>query len=140
MYKDNAATLKDFLGSREDSSLRFEDILKSKQSKTLLEDLIFLSGYNFIICNLSATGELCFEAGMSPEDTDEKFTINNNTISGKLANHIHMVFEVAKKLAIQPQAFEYYPQEIKRKYYDEIILNNKISSFTLYQLELRISR
>lgn len=140
MYKDHVATLKNFFSSGDNSSLDFEDILKSKHSKDLFEDLIFLSGYNFITCNLSSTGELCFEAGMSPEDTDEKLSISKDAINGKLAKHINIVFEVAKKLAIQPQAFEYYPQDIKKKYFDEIISNNQISSFTLYQLQLRFNR
>lgn len=140
MYKDNATTLKNFFISVNDSNLDFDDILKNKHKKEIFEDLLFLSGYNFITCNLSATGELLFEAGMSPEDIDEKFTINKNAIDGKLAKHINMVFEVVKKLAIEPQAFEYYPQDIRKKYFDEIIANYKISSFSLHQLQLRFSK
>ncbi|MBE4703682.1 hypothetical protein GXB76_24305, partial [Citrobacter freundii] len=108
MVKTKIDHLKQVINSDDFLSLSFEDIIKFDNNVQLLEDLIYLVGYNIIFTERTPAGTTIFSAGMFANDLDEKIKLDNNHIEGKLLLAIKTVFNIILEMKKLPNVVDLY--------------------------------
>ncbi|RFU91874.1 MULTISPECIES: hypothetical protein [Citrobacter] len=126
MFKTKIEHLKQVIQSDDFLSLSFEDLINFNNSIQLLEDLIYLVGYNIILIERTPSGTTIFSAGMFPNDLDEKIRFDNSNIEGKLLLAIKTTFNLMLEIKRLPNIFELYSAEMILKTNNAIAENNKV--------------
>ncbi|EGR0771081.1 hypothetical protein HBG08_004092 [Vibrio parahaemolyticus] len=139
MLKSKIDELKLFIESSDFLSKSFNDILTSKNNFKLIEDLIFLIGYNYIIVERKQGDEFIFKAGMFPSSLEEVLTLKCNIITGSLVDAVQITFNTILDINRQSNILELYPREMRKSINDEIIKKNNIDSNFLNQLNSRLN-
>lgn len=116
----------------------FDELSKKDEFPTIVEGLIFLVGYNHIEVKNTSSNSIVFYAGIFPEDIDEKISIKDSEIDGKLLMAIKTAFNVLKDIKSQPDGLAFYPRKIIEENNNKILENNKIGPFFLSQIRSRI--
>lgn len=116
----------------------FDELSKKDEFPSIVEGLIFLVGYNHIEVKNISSNSIIFYAGNFPEDIDEKISIENSEIDGKLLMAIKTAFNVLKDIKSQPDELAFYPREIIEENNNKILEKNKIGPFFLSQIRSRI--
>ncbi|EJL7426822.1 hypothetical protein ACWO25_004209 [Vibrio parahaemolyticus] len=139
MLKSKIDELKLFIESSDFLSKSFNDILTSKNNFKLIEDLIFLIGYNYISVEIKQGDEFIFKAGMFPSSLEEVLTLKCNIITGSLVDAVQITFNTILDINRQSNILELYPREMRKSINDEIIKKNNIDSNFLNQLNSRLN-
>ncbi len=139
MLKSKIDELKLFIESSDFLSKSFNDILTSKNNLKLIEDLIFLIGYNYISVERKQGDEFIFKAGMFPSSLEEVLTLKCNIITGSLVDAVQITFNTILDINRQSNILELYPREMRKSINDEIIKKNNIDSNFLNQLNSRLN-
>ncbi|EJS0325239.1 MULTISPECIES: hypothetical protein [Vibrio] len=139
MLKSKIDELKLFIESSDFLSKSFNDILTSKNNFKLIEDLIFLIGYNYISVERKQGDEFIFKAGMFPSSLEEVLTLKCNIITGSLVDAVQITFNTILDINRQSNILELYPREMRKSINDEIIKKNNIDSNFLNQLNSRLN-
>lgn len=139
MLKKKIEILNKISGSDDFIKIDFNDLLNMEGFPGIVEDLIFLVGYNYIVVEKDASNASCFFAGMFPGDMDEKITIRDHKIDGKLLLAIETVFNVLQDLKSQSNILELYPRDVRESIVNGILNKNKIEQTFLNQISYRIN-
>ncbi|EPQ6905733.1 hypothetical protein ACUVZB_000502 [Citrobacter freundii] len=139
MVKTKIDHLKQVINSDDFLSLSFEDIIKFDNNVQLLEDLIYLVGYNIIFTERTPTGTTIFSAGMFANDLDEKIRLDNNHIEGKLLLAIKTVFNIILEMKKLPNVVDLYSTEMIVKLNNAIAKNNKVDILFLNLVRNRLN-
>ncbi|MBF4432602.1 hypothetical protein EA848_24090, partial [Vibrio anguillarum] len=92
MHKTKIDKLSELLNSNGFLSTTFVDILDNSQSKEIIEDLVFVIGYNYIDLTEQNNGDIIITAGVVPEDLREVLTVRNKNLDGKLSERVETTF------------------------------------------------
>ncbi|SDI00820.1 hypothetical protein SAMN04488136_14413 [Vibrio xiamenensis] len=137
MHKTKIEKLSELLNSNGFLSTTFVDILDMSQSKEIIEDLVFVVGYNYIDLTEQDNGDIIITAGVVPEDLREVLTIRNKNIDGKLSKRVETTFNTLLDIKRQSNILELYPREMRKNINEEIMKNNNIDSCFFNQIKLR---
>ncbi|EOC1766103.1 hypothetical protein ACI1G2_002702 [Vibrio fluvialis] len=137
MHKTKIDKLSELLNSNGFLSTTFVDILDMSQSKEIIEDLVFVVGYNYIDLTEQDNGDIIITAGVVPEDLREVLTIRNKKLDGKLSKRVETTFNTLLDIKRQSNILELYPREMRKNINEEIMKNNNIDSCFFNQIKLR---
>lgn len=137
MHKKKIDKLSELLNSNGFLSTTFVDILDMSQSKEIIEDLVFVVGYNYIDLTEQDNGDIIITAGVVPEDLREVLTIRNKKLDGKLSKRVETTFNTLLDIKRQSNILELYPREMRKNINEEIMKNNNIDSCFFNQIKLR---
>ncbi|EHV5551576.1 hypothetical protein K0W38_002789 [Vibrio vulnificus] len=137
MHKTKIDKLSELLNSNGFLSTTFVDILDMSQSKEIIEDLVFVVGYNYIDLTEQDNGDIIITAGVVPEDLREVLTIRNKKLDGKLSKRVETTFNTLLDIKRQSNILELYPREMRKNVNEEIMKNNNIDSCFFNQIKLR---
>lgn len=139
MLKKKIEILNKISDSDDFIKIDFNDLLNMEGFSEIVEDLIFLVGYNYIVVEKDASNSSCFFAGMFPGDMDEKITIIDHKIDGKLLLAIETVFNVLQDLKSQSNILELYPRDVRESIVEGVLNKNKIEQIFLNQISYRMN-
>ncbi|EKG0012806.1 hypothetical protein O1D74_003225 [Vibrio cholerae] len=139
MLKIKINVLKKFINEADFLNKSFSDILTSKENFKLIEDLIFLVGFNYIKIEQKNADEFVFKAGMFPDAVAHVLTLKNNTITGPLSNAVQVTFNTILDINRQSNILDLYPKEMRKSINDDIIKRNNIDSNFFNQLSARLA-
>ncbi|ELC9520473.1 hypothetical protein RJY08_001926 [Vibrio alginolyticus] len=137
MHKTKIDKLSELLNSNGFLLTTFVDILDMSQSKEIIEDLVFVVGYNYIDLTEQDNGDIIITAGVVPEDLREVLTIRNKKLDGKLSKRVETTFNTLLDIKRQSNILELYPREMRKNINEEIMKNNNIDSCFFNQIKLR---
>lgn len=139
MFKTKIGHLKQVIKSDDFLSLSFEDLVMLNNSVQLLEDLIYLVGYNIITIERTPSGTIIFNAGMFTNDLDEKIRLDNNHIEGKLLLAIKTAFNLILEIQRLPNVIDLYSNEMIANLNNEIVKNNSVDISFLNLIRNRLT-
>ncbi|MBF4377053.1 hypothetical protein, partial [Vibrio anguillarum] len=128
MHKTKIDKLSELLNSNGFLSTTFVDILDNSQSKEIIEDLVFVIGYNYIDLTEQNNGDIIITAGVVPEDLREVLTVRNKNLDGKLSERVETTFNTLLDIKRQSNILELYPREMRKSINEEIMKKNNIDS------------
>ncbi|EKL9827947.1 TPA: hypothetical protein NKA96_002995 [Vibrio parahaemolyticus] len=137
MHKTKIDKLSELLNSNGFLSTTFVDILDKSQSKEIIEDLVFVIGYNYIDLTEQNNGDIIITAGVVPEDLREVLSIRNKNLDGKLSERVETTFNTLLDIKRQSNILELYPREMRKSINEEIMKKNNIDSCFFNQIKLR---
>ncbi|HCG5943343.1 TPA: hypothetical protein N2935_000341 [Vibrio parahaemolyticus] len=137
MHKTKIDKLSELLNSNGFLSTTFVDILDKSQSKEIIEDLVFVIGYNYIVLTEQNNGDIIITAGVVPEDLREVLSIRNKNLDGKLSERVETTFNTLLDIKRQSNILELYPREMRKSINEEIMKKNNIDSCFFNQIKLR---
>ncbi|MBF4232616.1 hypothetical protein [Vibrio anguillarum] len=137
MHKTKIDKLSELLNSNGFLSTTFVDILDNSQSKEIIEDLVFVIGYNYIDLTEQNNGDIIITAGVVPEDLREVLTVRNKNLDGKLSERVETTFNTLLDIKRQSNILELYPREMRKSINEEIMKKNNIDSCFFNQIKLR---
>lgn len=137
MHKTKIDKLGELLNSNGFLSTTFVDILDKSQSKEIIEDLVFVIGYNYIDLTEQNNGDIIITAGVVPEDLREVLSIRNKNLDGKLSERVETTFNTLLDIKRQSNILELYPREMRKSINEEIMKKNNIDSCFFNQIKLR---
>ncbi|TOM44358.1 hypothetical protein CGH76_25105, partial [Vibrio parahaemolyticus] len=97
-------------------------------SKEIIEDLVFVIGYNYIDLTEQNNGDIIITAGVVPEDLREVLSIRNKNLDGKLSERVETTFNTLLDIKRQSNILELYPREMRKSINEEIMKKNNIDS------------
>ncbi|MBF4327624.1 hypothetical protein EAY16_20280, partial [Vibrio anguillarum] len=136
-HKTKIDKLSELLNSNGFLSTTFVDILDNSQSKEIIEDLVFVIGYNYIDLTEQNNGDIIITAGVVPEDLREVLTVRNKNLDGKLSERVETTFNTLLDIKRQSNILELYPREMRKSINEEIMKKNNIDSCFFNQIKLR---
>lgn len=139
MFKTEIENLKQIIESDDFLSLSFEDLFKFKNSDLILEDLIYLVGYNIISIERTPSEVTILSAGMFINDLDEKIRIHDCHIEGKLLLAITTVFNLVLEIKRTSNIIDLYSTEMIVKIHNEIARKYKIDVSFLNLVRQRLT-
>lgn len=137
MHKAKIDKLSELLNSNGFLSTTFVDILDKSQSKEIIEDLVFVIGYNYIDLTEQNNGDIIITAGVVPEDLREVLSVRNKNLDGKLSERVETTFNTLLDIKRQSNILELYPREMRKSINEEIMKKNNIDSYFFNQIKLR---
>ncbi|HEJ9662701.1 TPA: hypothetical protein ACKRFJ_003163 [Proteus mirabilis] len=139
MHKTKIDKLYGLLNSSDIQSTTFADILDMRQSKEIIEDLIFIIGYNYIVLSEQDNGDIAITAGIVPEDLRVVLTIRNKTLDGKLSKRLETTFNTLLDIKSRSNILDLYPREMRESINEEIMKNNNIDVYFFKQINSRVT-
>jgi len=139
MFKTKTEHLKQVIESDNFLNLSFKDVINSNNSVQLLEDLIYLVGYNIIHIELTPSGSTIFSAGMFANDLDEKIKFNNGHIEGKLLLAVETVFNITLDLKRASNVVDLYSTEMIINLNNDMAKKNKVEASFLNLVRNRLA-
>ncbi|MCW0507850.1 hypothetical protein [Aeromonas piscicola] len=138
MHNRKIDSLKEFVSINDFISLSFEDILSWPNANEVISDLIFLVGYNYIEHECNSNGFNIFKAGMFYNEMDEKLTLSESGLEGKLLLAVKTAFNVYIDIQKQSNVMDLYSPDMRESIAADIIKKNKIDLFFFNQIQKRI--
>ncbi len=139
MHKTKIDKLYGLLNSSDIQSTTFADILDMRQSKEIIEDLIFIIGYNYVVLSEQDNGDIAITAGIVPEDLRVVLTIRNKTLDGKLSKRLETTFNTLLDIKSRSNILDLYPREMRESINEEIMKNNNIDVYFFKQINSRVT-
>lgn len=136
MRKIRIDKLNSFMNSELFLTATFDEVISSQHSADLLEDLLFLIGYNYIN-SVVDNDVLCFFGGVVPEDMRELLRVDGDDLSGSLSNVVIMVFNTLVDIKRQSNILDLYPRDMRDKINNKVIKDNGIDPFLFNQIQVR---
>lgn len=139
MHKTKIDKLNELLNSSDIQSTTIADVLDMRQSKEIIEDLIFVIGYNYIVLSEPNNGDITVTAGIVPEDLRVVLTIRNKALDGKLSKRVETTFNTLLDIKSRSNILDLYPREMRERINEEIMKNNHIDIYFFNQINSRVT-
>jgi len=134
MLNKRTKELNGLLSANDCSSISFDDVLKSSQRQKILEELVFLIGYNYI--ESDGVGEI--KAGMFPKALRVVLTWGPKGVSGDLSEAVEVIFNTFVDISLESNVLDLYPRELRDSINKKVMDKNGIDLCVYNQIQSRM--
>lgn len=122
------------------SNFNYDDVIIHPKCNDIIKELIFLTGYDYIIMDIISEDNKIFKAGVFPGDYMNVLKIDKGISDGKLCEIIKIVFNVFKEICNSSSMIDCYPDCLKNEVTKGIIERNNIDRIFLNKMHYRLAR